>query len=277
MSRHRAGPGNPLRRPGLDGNEPGPIGRQPGPNGRRPGSYGKRPGSYGKQPDGLPLGRSETQQPGRGRRRTTLLRLLAGLGALALALAGFGYLISSQPGKQPGARLVEPSPPAAGSQSVETNRVLPAPVLSWANKPVQVRLPAIGVDSRLQPLGLLPDGSLQPPSHWQQAGWYAGGTVPGEVGPAVIAGHVDSVSGPAVFYRLRELRPGDEVLITRQDGRVLRFLVDDVAAYAKRSFPTEAVYGPAATPQLRLITCTGSFDYQARSYRDNLVVSAHLR
>jgi sortase (surface protein transpeptidase) len=137
-------------------------------------------------------------------------------------------------------------------------------------------VPSIGIDSSLQALGLLPDGTLQPPSQWQQAGWYSRGTVPGRIGPAVIAGHVDSVSGPAVFFRLRDVAVGAGILIRRQDGRTLTFVVDDVREYPKDRFPTATVYGPTADAELRLITCTGEFDYRTRSYLDNLVVSAHL-
>jgi len=217
---------------------------------------------------------------------------LAGLGALAALLAGLGYLISAQPGKAPGARLIVPSSratiqpaagtPAAGTPSTESAATgsatatdpLAAALRSPASRPVQIRVPAIGVDSSLQPLGLLPDGSLQAPSQPRQAGWYAGGVPPGAVGPAVIAGQLDPAT--AVFHRLSELRPGAEVLIRRRDGQVLRFRVYDVRAYPKRGFPSAAVYGPAATPVLRLITSTGGFDEQAQGQRDSLVVSARL-
>jgi hypothetical protein len=142
--------------------------------------------------------------------------------------------------------------------------------------PVRLVIPLIGVDSALQPLGLLPDGSLQPPTAWAVAGWYRGGVIPGAVGPAVIIGHVDSYSGPAVFFRLRDLRPGDAVLVRRQDGGALVFMVDASDRYPKSHFPTAAVYGATATPVLRLITCTGEFDRSTGNYLDNLVVSAHL-
>lgn len=130
------------------------------------------------------------------------------------------------------------------------------------------------MDSSLQPLGLLPDGSLQAPSQPRQAGWYAGGVAPGAVGPAVIAGQLDPIT--AVFHRLSELRPGAEVLISRRDGHLLHFRVYDVRAYSKRGFPSAAVYGPVATPVLRLITSTGGFDEQAQDQRGTLVVSARL-
>lgn len=142
--------------------------------------------------------------------------------------------------------------------------------------PVRVRIPSIGVDSALQRLRVLPDGTLQQPSRWQVAGWYAGGVRPGEVGPAVIAGHVDSIDGPAVFYRLRDLTDGASVYISERDGTRLHFLVAHSEAFPKRSFPTRAVYGPTAVPTLRLVTCTGAFDYARASYVDNLVVTAYL-
>ena len=143
--------------------------------------------------------------------------------------------------------------------------------------PVRLRISAIGVNTPVQPLGLLADGTLQPPSAWQVAGWYAGGVIPGDLGPAVIAGHVDSISGPAVFYRLRRLRPGELAVIQSHDGRILTFVVDSLAVYPKDAFPTAAVYGPTPLPTLRLVTCTGDFDWHAHTYLDNLVVSAHLR
>jgi len=153
----------------------------------------------------------------------------------------------------------------------------PAPAAAaTTSPPVSVSIPAIGVTSSLQPLGLANDGTLQSPSQWQRAGWYADGVRPGDPGPAVIAGHVDSVSGPAVFFRLKELRPGDTATVKQQDGHVLTFVVDTVQEYPKDKFPTAAVYGPTALQVLRLITCTGDFDRAAHSYVDNLVVSTHL-
>lgn len=153
----------------------------------------------------------------------------------------------------------------------------PAPLAASATTaPVRVQVPAIGVDSALENLGLLADGELASPSTFPVAGWYAEGVRPGDPGPAIIAGHIDSVAGPAVFYDLGALEPGDPVLVTRADGTVVRFTVESKAQYAKAQFPTDAVYGPTPTPELRLITCTGVFDRSARSYEDNLVVTAVL-
>jgi sortase (surface protein transpeptidase) len=141
--------------------------------------------------------------------------------------------------------------------------------------PIRVRIPAIGVDSRLQRLQIERDGSLQTPSKWQVAGWYAAGTRPGDIGPAVIAGHVDSTAGPAVFFHLGRLRPGDRVYVSRADASTVRFVVAGIREYPKRTFPTQAVYGPVAVPTLRLVTCTGDFEVSKRSYVDNLVVTAY--
>ncbi len=165
-------------------------------------------------------------------------------------------------------------PPIPGGPTGPAHQALPAP--KPASTPVRLQIPAIAVDTPLQPLGLLPDGSLQAPSQWDVAGWYADGIRPGDPGPAVIAGHVDSVSGPAVFYRLRRLHVGDLVDVRDANGVMLRFIVDTIHEYPKQQFPSVLVYGPTPIPELRLVTCTGDFDWQAHSYLDNLVVSAHL-
>jgi hypothetical protein len=142
--------------------------------------------------------------------------------------------------------------------------------------PARVRIPALGVDSALARLSTGAAGALLPPADFAQAGWFTGGPPPGATGPAVIAGHVDSVRGPAVFYRLAQLHSGDDVLVTRTDGTSLRFTVARVARYPKSAFPTAEVYGPTADPELRLITCGGAFDRSRRSYVDDVVVFARL-
>lgn len=145
--------------------------------------------------------------------------------------------------------------------------------------PVEVDIPKIGARSSLVSLGLNADGTLEVPpvSHPQQAGWYDNGPTPGEIGPAVVLGHVDGDHQEGVFYRLKELGPGDEVDISRQDGKTLKFRVSHVDSVSKDSFPTNAVYGDTPDPELRVITCGGSFDPSARSYRNNIVVYATLQ
>jgi Sortase domain len=147
--------------------------------------------------------------------------------------------------------------------------------------PVRLRIPSIGVDTGLQRLGRDGDGAVgvpEGPHKWDMAGWYAGagGTRPGDPGSAVLLGHVDSTSGPAVFYRLRELRPGDQVEVVRADRTMVRFTVERVEQYPKSRFPTDDVYYSTMTPKLRLVTCGGSFDPVIGHYRSNVIVFASL-
>lgn len=143
--------------------------------------------------------------------------------------------------------------------------------------PVRIALPSVGVSSRLERLGVAEDGSIETPEDWQRAGWYRGGPRPGEHGAAVILGHVDSRTGPAVFHRLRRLEPGDTIRVVRRDGSVAVFEVDRLEQHRKTRFPTDRVYFPTPEPTLRLVTCGGDFDTEAGSYRDNLVVFATLK
>lgn len=153
----------------------------------------------------------------------------------------------------------------------------PRPLPSRAQlSPVRVRIPAIGVDSTLQHLKTV-RGVLQPPTDPLRAGWWAGGPVPGEPGPAVIAGHLDSYTGPAVFIDLGALHPGDLVDVTRSDATTAVFVVDSVQTYEKSAFPSQAVYGPTPGSALRLITCGGTFDRAKQLYLANVVVFATLR
>jgi sortase (surface protein transpeptidase) len=145
-----------------------------------------------------------------------------------------------------------------------------------ASPPVRLRIPSIEVDSDLMALGLRVDGSLEVPPEGFPAGWYTGAPTPGELGPAIIAGHVDWNGQPGVFYGLRDLKPGADVSVERADGSTAVFRVRSIQQFAKDAFPTEAVYADIDHPGLRLITCGGGFDKEAHSYRDNLVAFADL-
>jgi sortase family protein len=158
--------------------------------------------------------------------------------------------------------------PAAGFRSPRTHPTVALPV--------RLRIPAIRVDTPLLRLGLDKRGEVAAPVPWQKAGWYAGSVRPGLGGPAVVLGHYDSTSGPAVFYRLGDLRPGDAVEITRADGSRVTFRVAGKQQVAKSQFPTDLVYGPTLEPSLRLVTCGGSFNLKSHHYRDNIIVSAVL-
>jgi sortase (surface protein transpeptidase) len=158
----------------------------------------------------------------------------------------------------------QPAPPVEARDEVEFA------------EPARVVIPNIDLAATVVPLGLRPDGSLEVPTDFSLTGWYKDGPEPGEPGPAVIVGHVDGHQTPAVFFRLRDVAPGNQILVETKDGRSVRFVVERVEEHPKEAFPTAAVYGPTTEPALRLITCSGTFDPAARSYRDNLVVFARL-
>lgn len=179
------------------------------------------------------------------------------------------------------------SAPAAGPPAADTREptITTATTTTTTNverasrvEPTEVRIPRIDAKSSLIPLGLHPDDTIQVPPVEQpmQAGWYVHARAPGEPGPAVILGHVDGNAQPGIFYRLHELRPGDEVEVSRTDGSVVRFAIEKVDQVPKDSFPTDAVYGDTPDPVLRLITCGGVFDRSARSYEDNIIVYAKM-
>ncbi|MFG2895937.1 class F sortase [Streptomyces zaomyceticus] len=164
------------------------------------------------------------------------------------------------------------APPAAGADRARSGtRPLPA------SDATRIRIPAIGVDVALVPLELDGAGALLPPpaSAPTTAGWYADGTAPGAVGTAVVAGHLDTRHGPAVFHRLDTLSPGAGVEIDREDGRTALFTVDAVESHPKDRFPDDKVYGASGRPELRLITCGGDWSKDT-GYRANTVVYATL-
>jgi hypothetical protein len=152
------------------------------------------------------------------------------------------------------------------------------PVLDRSS-PTQLRIDSIHVAATVDQVGLAKDGTIEAPSfaYPTHAAWYRLGPAPGERGPSVILGHVDTRrTGAAVFYDLSRVRPGDTVRVTRQDHLVTVFAVDAIAEYPKNNFPTQLVYGATDTAQLRLITCGGVFNRASGTYVDNIVVFAHL-
>jgi LPXTG-site transpeptidase (sortase) family protein len=200
-----------------------------------------------------------------GRRRALSLVLAAGL---ILAVAGAaGLALTRHPVAADYAAPTLPAPtgPIAAALQQRSAQVSP---------PVTLTIPSIGVQTSLIHLGLTADGTLQVPQSTAVAGWYTGSPRPGAVGSAVIAGHIDSRTGPGVFFRLSSLRPGDRVYVRRADGTLAVFRVTAVRQFSKDSFPTSAVYGPTPDPEVRLITCGGTFDPQLGSYLSNTIVYA---
>ncbi len=203
-------------------------------------------------------------------RRPAAIILAAGLVVIAAGTAGLLLTRHSTPAMRPVAAGVGAMPAPTGPIVAPPQSAAPRPVAA----PVSLTIPLIGVSTKLITLGLQSNDSLQVPSTTSVAGWYTGSPRPGAIGSAVIVGHIDSVSGPGVFFRLDELRRGDQVYVRRADGSMAEFRVTTVQEYLKDKFPTEAVYGPTPDAELRLITCGGAFDYATGHYLSNIVVYA---
>lgn len=225
-------------------------------------------------------------EPGRRTpERTTLLGgLLLALGVVitAAGLVAVGStLINREAGDgATGPNDVDTAAPSATAQDDGTAASPSALTVDVAAPqaplPIGIRIPVISVDADMIPLGIRDDGSIEVPADFSRTGWWADGPEPGETGPSVVLGHVDSRTGPAVFYSLTDLAPGDEVIIDRADGSSVTYRVDRIEQHSKDRFPTQAVYGDTPDPELRLVTCGGDFDRSERSYRDNIVVFARM-
>ncbi|QOV38502.1 class F sortase [Streptomyces ferrugineus] len=190
-----------------------------------------------------------------------------------LSLCSGAWLLSSGAGTP---APPQPSPSQAGARETGRPRTVGTDALP-PSPPDRIRIPSIQVDAPLMGLGLTKAGSLDvPPAERKNlAGWYEAGTTPGETGTAIVAGHVDNADGPAVFYRLGALRKGSTIEVDRRDGGTARFSVDAIEVYDAKAFPDEKVYGAAARPELRVITCGGGYS-RTTGYRGNVVVFAHL-
>lgn len=168
---------------------------------------------------------------------------------------------------------------AAGARGIDPDATpAPAPIAGRGGPaPVRIEIATVKVSAPVDPAGKNGDGTLEVPTDFARTSYYTGRPVPGDRGPAVIIGHVDGRRGPAVFHRLRELRPGNDVRIHRADGSVITFMVERSKQVPKNAFPTDEVYGPTPDPTLRLITCGGSFDRRTGHYRDNTIVFLRLK
>jgi LPXTG-site transpeptidase (sortase) family protein len=204
------------------------------------------------------------------RRPAAALALAAGLVVIAGGSAGLLLTRHSTPAMRPAAAGVGALPAPTGPIVAPPQSAAPRPVAA----PVSLTIPLIGVQSQLTTLGLTTTGELQVPSSTSVAGWYRGSPRPGAIGSSVIVGHIDSLTGPGVFYRLPELTVGDKVYVKRADGTMVEFRVTSVQTYLKDRFPTEDVYGAVPDAELRLITCGGTFDSATGHYLSDIVVYA---
>ncbi len=220
-------------------------------------------------------GRSRT-----ARRATTVIAsVLAVAGVVTIAVALHAQHKPPQPSASAAGKLYVPP------TSTTTIPAAPTPIKPKitttkpglpASPPTAITIPSIGVQSTLIRLGLNADGSVEVPTSFHVAGWYERSVTPGQVGPTIILGHVDSKAGPGIFFRLGALKPGDRVAVNRADGRTVTFEITAVRSYFKKQFPTLDVYSNTPTPTIRLITCGGTFDRSTGHYLSNIVAYGQL-
>jgi sortase (surface protein transpeptidase) len=221
----------------------------------------------------------------RGRMTAAVTVVLLLLGGALVAKSFSGAQGPPQPNAEQSAPVSATSPTSSRTSSQAPSSDLAeaqatadfGPIME-PSPPVSLTIPSIGVNTTgIVDLHLDKTGKLEAPTDFAKAGWYANGPTPGEFGPAVIGAHVDSKSGPAVFFRLGSLKKGAQVSVLRKDGSTARFVVDRVARYSKAAFPTATVYGDTkGRAELRLITCGGAFDHSTGHYVDNIVAFGHL-
>lgn len=243
----------------------------------------------------VPIWRSDERQRSRRRQRSALGAALLS-GALLFLLSAWAFSAAGAPlafqrglqgngggdassvattlFRSEGPDANRPTDPPSGEGAIGADLGPGEPAAEPAAEPLAVRIPAIGLEASLVPLGLNNDGTLEVPSAFHVAGWYVDGPLPGELGPAVITGHVDSRSGPGAFFQLPRAKPGDEIFVDYGDGTSVSFIAERVEQHPKTAFPTGEVYGDTTRPELRLITCGGAFDRSTGHYRDNVVVWA---
>lgn len=208
------------------------------------------------------------------RRRRRVITLLAVALSIVLMLCGCAA--------EPIDSIPKLSEPITSSQAGDTaspttvNAEVAEPNAMVASKPVRLEIPSLGIDTVIIDLALNADGTLEVPPDGTTAGWYTGAPTPGEVGPAILAGHVDWHGTDGVFFDLRRLQPGASIIVSREDGSRAVFSATAVEGFPKDAFPTATVYGDIDHPGLRLITCGGDFDENARSYTDNIIAFADL-
>ena len=202
----------------------------------------------------------------RGLWALTALLLLIGAGCLVAGFRVHHHPLAGpvQPRHIVAARVA--TPPSSSTTTA------PAPPVVARSVPVAVRIPAIGLAVWLTQLGLNSNGTVEVPTSVQVPGWFSPGPSPGQVGSAMILGHVDSYQGEGVFFKLRTLQSGDQIQVNLSDGVIATFKVTSVAMYQKTQFPDQLVYGSSGSSDLQLVTCGGAFDSQTGHYLSNIVV-----
>ncbi|MFI7415088.1 class F sortase [Streptomyces sp. NPDC049627] len=228
-------------------------------------------------PDVDPVPSDEGSALSRRIRRTAVTTFWSAVAAVVLVVT-----LPDGRNAAPEAHRAPHAPPAVASSAPAAERSSSAPQDLGKHlprsRPIRLLIPKISVNAPFTDLAIGPSGRLEPPPAHDinLVGWYAKGASPGERGTAIIAGHVDTATSAAVFVNLSELEKGDRFQVLRADGRKASFVVDSVEQFDKDTFPSNRVYADTPTAQVRLITCAGAYDRQARDYTANLVVFAHL-
>ena len=200
-------------------------------------------------------------------------RSMGFVGLGAFTVAGLAFALLGAPSDAPAAPTSSRAAPAVATE--RERQPTASPSTRSTPTPERLRIPTIGVATRVTRLGLNPDRTVEVPARAQNAGWYQHGPPPGQLGSAVILGHVDSKTGPAVFYRLPSLRRGDRIHVRLSDGATAHFRVTSVNTYPNDAFPARQVYaGNPAVPSLNLVTCGGEYDAERGGYQSNVVVHA---
>lgn len=194
------------------------------------------------------------------------LTLLALVCVLLIGVSGYMYV----PFGSGGSNI------AVNEQTEEGELIIEGPTTT-RSLPVALSVPSLGIETTFETrLGLTTSGAHEVPTSYEEVGWYEFSPTPGELGPAVVLGHVDSKDGPGVFYALGQLKRGDTIVIDREDGSVLTFEVTLLQRTDQETFPTQEVYGDINHAGLRLITCSGVYDKETLRYSHNLIVYARL-
>jgi sortase (surface protein transpeptidase) len=188
----------------------------------------------------------------------------------AALVVAVGSFVGMLPTKEPNTVVISQAPKGTSTTST------PTLALARRSSPVRLTIPAIGVATTVGTLGLQANGQVMVPSSTHTVGWYVDGPAPGQMGSAVILGHVDSYQGPGVFFALKTLKPGSAITVTLRDGVVTHFVVTRVVQYSKTSFPDQLVYGSRRPQTLNLVTCGGTFDHTTGHYEANVVVFSRL-
>lgn len=203
----------------------------------------------------------------KARKRRALRRKYAALILIAIsATIFFSHQVAAS---------LRPAPAIKSNPVQQAKPVQPSKGLT-ASQPVNLQIDAIGLNSPLQSVGLDTTGAIEVPATPNTAGWYSASRTPGEVGPAIIVGHLDNADGPALFWRLHELQPGVKIAVARQDGHTAFFTVTEIGQYTSDNYPVDKIYGATSTAELRLITCGGTLNLFTGHYEANTVVYATL-